>query len=44
MYVCTNKAEYHQVRDIDGIPLLLDCSPIDANNPIMTQWVIFALR
>ena len=44
MYVCTNKAKYHQVRDIDGIPLLLDCTPIDANNPIMTQWVIFALR
>ena len=34
----------NQVREIDGIPLLLDCSPIDANNPIMTQWVIFAIR
>ena len=33
-----------QVREIDGIPLLLDCSPIDANNPIITQWVIFAIR
>ena len=42
--ILTDKAQYHQVRDIDGIPLLLDCTPIDANNPIMTQWVIFALR
>merc|ERR1712039_388259 len=32
------------VRDMDGIPLLLDCSPIDANNPMVTQWVIFAMR
>ncbi len=31
-------------RETDAIPLLLDCSPIDANNPIMMQWVVFAMR
>ena len=33
-----------QVREIDGIPLLLDCSAIDERNPFIMQWVIFAIR
>jgi ataxin-10 len=39
-----HKKNQETVRDIDGIPLLLDCSPIDANNPFMLQWVVFAMR
>ncbi|KAL6444462.1 hypothetical protein ACFW04_001948 [Cataglyphis niger] len=31
-------------REIDGIPLLLDCCNIDARNPLILQWTIFALR
>ena len=31
-------------REIDGIPLLLDCCNIDARNPFILQWTIFALR
>ena len=33
-----------QMRDLETIPLLLDCSSIDGVNPLITQWVIFALR
>ena len=35
---------YFQVREINGIELLLDCSPIDGKNPYISQWVIFAIR
>ncbi|RLU24035.1 hypothetical protein DMN91_004244 [Ooceraea biroi] len=31
-------------REIDGIPLLLDCCNIDARNPLIPQWTILALR
>ena len=33
-----------QVRDCTGIQLILDCSPMDIANPIITQWVVFAVR
>ena len=33
-----------QMRDLETIPLLLDCSSIDGTNPLITQWVVFALR
>lgn len=33
-----------QVREIDGIELLLDCSAVDGKNPFITQWVVFAIR
>ncbi|KAE8746627.1 hypothetical protein FOCC_FOCC006611 [Frankliniella occidentalis] len=33
-----------QVRELDGIPLLLDCCSIDARNPLMIQWVVLAIR
>ena len=36
--------DYFQVREINGIELLLDCSPIDGKNPYISQWVIFAIR
>ena len=29
---------------MDGIPLLLDCSRLDARNPLVTQWAVMALR
>ena len=35
---------FEQVREINGIELLLDCSPIDGKNPFISQWVIFAIR
>ena len=33
-----------QVREIEGIQLLLDCSSADGHNPFITQWVILAIR
>ena len=33
-----------QVRELNGIELMLDCSPIDGKNPFISQWVIFAIR
>jgi len=32
------------VGELDGIPLLLDCSQIDARNPLITQWVVLAIK
>ena len=31
-------------REMEAIPLLLECSRIDAKNPFMTQWAVFAVR
>ena len=39
-----HKENQDQVRDCSGIELLLDCSPLDAKNPMITQWVIFAIH
>ena len=33
-----------QIREINGIELLLDCSPVDGKNPFISQWVLFAIR
>ncbi len=33
-----------QVREMEGIPLLLDCTRLDMRNPLMTQWAVVALR
>ena len=33
-----------QVRENRGIELLLDCSQADGRNPLITQWVILAVR
>ena len=35
---------FFKVRDCSGIELLLDCSPPDAKNPMITQWVILAIQ
>ncbi|XP_054162356.1 ataxin-10-like [Oppia nitens] len=32
------------VREFDGIPVILDCCNIDAKNPYIMQWSIFAIR
>jgi ataxin-10 len=33
-----------EIKEMDGIPLILDSCNIDANNPYIMQWSIFALR
>ncbi|KAK0169810.1 hypothetical protein PV328_010449 [Microctonus aethiopoides] len=42
--VFRNKKNQDTVKDLDGIPLLLDCSNIDARNPLIIQWTILAIR
>ena len=32
------------IRELDGIPLILDSCNIDAKNPYIMQWSIFAIR
>ncbi|XP_018322750.1 ataxin-10 isoform X1 [Agrilus planipennis] len=32
------------VREMDGIAVILDCCNIDAKNPFIIQWVIFAIH
>ncbi|GAB6027653.1 Ataxin-10 [Chamberlinius hualienensis] len=34
----------NKLREVDGIPLLLDCSKLNAKIPFITQWVVFAIR
>ncbi|PNF25240.1 hypothetical protein B7P43_G13869 [Cryptotermes secundus] len=34
----------NQVRELDCIPVLLDCCNIDARNPLIMQWVVLAIR
>ncbi|XP_036376247.1 ataxin-10 [Megalops cyprinoides] len=37
-------ANQNQVREMDGIPLILDHCNIDSSNPFISQWAIFAIR
>ncbi|KAG6456295.1 ataxin-10 [Manduca sexta] len=39
-----NPENKKQMRELDVIPILLDCCNIDARNPLIMQWVIFAVR
>ncbi|XP_059484516.1 ataxin-10 [Neocloeon triangulifer] len=39
-----NKINQDKLRDMEGVPLLLNCSRLDACNPFITQWVILAIR
>nr|XP_039254959.1 ataxin-10-like [Styela clava] len=32
------------IRELGGIPLILECCNIDDNNPFMQQWALFAIR
>uniref|UniRef100_W5K945 Ataxin-10 n=1 Tax=Astyanax mexicanus TaxID=7994 RepID=W5K945_ASTMX len=33
-----------QVRELDGLALILDNCSIDSNNPFISQWAVFAIR
>ncbi|KAM3965994.1 uncharacterized protein ACR2FA_012853 isoform 1-T1 [Aphomia sociella] len=39
-----NQENKKQIRELEVIPVLLDCANIDARNPLIMQWVIFAVR
>ncbi|CAG9782225.1 unnamed protein product [Diatraea saccharalis] len=39
-----NQENKRQMRELDVIQVLLDCCNIDARNPLIMQWVIFAVR
>ncbi|XP_069362243.1 uncharacterized protein [Maniola hyperantus] len=39
-----NQENKRQMRELEVIPILLDCCNIDARNPLIMQWVIFAVR
>jgi len=42
VYKCPQMQDW--IRELDGIPLILDCCNIDAKNPYIMQWSIFAIR
>uniref|UniRef100_A0A672H4S4 Ataxin-10 n=1 Tax=Salarias fasciatus TaxID=181472 RepID=A0A672H4S4_SALFA len=39
-----NAGNQNKVRELEGIPLILDNCNIDSNNPFISQWAIFAIR
>ncbi|KAM6961715.1 ataxin-10 [Tautogolabrus adspersus] len=39
-----NPNNQNKVRELEGIPLILDNCNIDSNNPFISQWAIFAIR
>ncbi|KAM6895537.1 ataxin-10 [Xenentodon cancila] len=39
-----NTTNQNKVRELEGIPLILDNCSIDSNNPFISQWAIFAIR
>ncbi|KAM7367015.1 hypothetical protein PAMP_014941 [Pampus punctatissimus] len=40
----SNTNNQNKVRELEGIPLILDNCNIDSNNPFISQWSIFAIR
>ncbi|XP_068442106.1 ataxin-10 [Clinocottus analis] len=40
----SNTDNQNKVRDLEGIPLILDNCNIDSNNPFISQWAIFTIR
>uniref|UniRef100_A0A3Q3J9Z0 Ataxin-10 n=1 Tax=Monopterus albus TaxID=43700 RepID=A0A3Q3J9Z0_MONAL len=42
--LATGSASSDEVRELEGIPLILDHCNIDSNNPFISQWAIFAIR
>jgi len=42
--VYRNKTNQDEVRECNGIEIVLCCSPIDIRNPMITQWVVVATR
>ncbi|XP_067131099.1 ataxin-10 isoform X2 [Centruroides vittatus] len=39
-----NQINQNVARELDAIPLILDCCNIDSRNPFILQWCIFCLR
>nr|XP_046235072.1 ataxin-10 [Scatophagus argus] len=39
-----NTNNQNKVRELEGIPLILDNCNIDSNNPFISQWAIFTIR
>ncbi|XP_024138655.1 ataxin-10 [Oryzias melastigma] len=39
-----NTSNQNKVRELEGIPLILDSCNIDSNNPFISQWAIFTIR
>ncbi|XP_029018330.1 ataxin-10 [Betta splendens] len=39
-----NTNNQNKVRELEGIPLILDSCNIDSNNPFISQWAVFAIR
>ncbi|RVE56418.1 hypothetical protein OJAV_G00221050 [Oryzias javanicus] len=39
-----NANNQNKVRELEGIPLILDSCNIDSNNPFISQWAIFTIR
>uniref|UniRef100_A0A3B5AM36 Ataxin-10 n=1 Tax=Stegastes partitus TaxID=144197 RepID=A0A3B5AM36_9TELE len=39
-----NTDNQNKVRELEGIPLILDNCNIDSNNPFISQWAIFTIR
>uniref|UniRef100_UPI00398F8CB9 ataxin-10 isoform X1 n=1 Tax=Pristiophorus japonicus TaxID=55135 RepID=UPI00398F8CB9 len=43
--LCHNNSENQdKVRELGGIPLILDNCSIDENNPFVSQWAVFTIR
>ncbi|XP_076007827.1 ataxin-10 [Genypterus blacodes] len=40
----SNTDNQNKVRELEGLSLILDNFSIDANNPFISQWAIFAIR
>ncbi|KAM4614628.1 ataxin-10 [Polymixia lowei] len=40
----SNSNNQNKVRELEGIPLILDNCSLDSNNPFISQWAIFAIR
>uniref|UniRef100_A0A3Q0RP21 Ataxin-10 n=1 Tax=Amphilophus citrinellus TaxID=61819 RepID=A0A3Q0RP21_AMPCI len=40
----SNTNNQNKVRELEGIPLILDNCNIDSNNPFISQWAIFTIR
>jgi len=39
-----NKTNQNFIRDIDGIPTILNCCIIDDLNPLLKEWASYAVR
>ncbi|XP_061920511.1 ataxin-10 [Entelurus aequoreus] len=40
----THANNQNKVRELEGLPLILDNCNIDSNNPFISQWSVFAIR